>query len=377
MKLFVILAITPLILAVAGVAAVQAAPCPCDTNATLIDSDGAGLAAYLGGNTVCAAMHSNDALAPWQEYQSGTTATGGPLIRYPSQVVGSWSTTGTGVNTMAIYNYAANGTYQYAVCQSGATTTFCGAIYGGRNIVATLRAGAVSCGLDAQYEIWGWKGSQVSKEFVADGGDWESQGVGIDAGEVVLGASCSAEKVSCVKDSNCPPAAPAGTGIAGPLNVAIRTKNGYLLHEVQMDAEESPDAIPQTGTGNPKVGKFETKASWDILSPASGWSSDTDDDMSDGKTSYIALHGTVFVPSGCDVYQGNGYSAFCSETVFGTAAEACGYELQNCSGDGAWADGRQFAEGVPGNWAMYMAVDASNFCSFEKICDSSDGVSCN
>jgi hypothetical protein len=226
-------------------------------------------------------------------------------------------------------------------------------------------------------EIWSWKESQVSADFIADGGDWKSLGLGIDAGDVVLDTTCSTERVTCEQGVDCPPAAPAGTGIDGPLNVAISTQDGYLLYEVQMDVEESLNAIPQTGRGNPKVGKFETKANWDILSPASGWSSNTDDDLSDGNPSYIALHGRVFVPNGCTVHQGSGYYAHCSDTVFETAVEACEYELQNCSGESAWADGSPFNGDQPGNWAMYLEVNASDFCSFEKLCDSHDGATCD
>jgi hypothetical protein len=227
------------------------------------------------------------------------------------------------------------------------------------------------------YEIWGWKESQVNRDFIADGGDWEGLGLGIDAGDVLLDTACSSEQVSCQKDVDCPPEAPAGTGIDGPLNVSLLTQDGYMLSEVHMDAEESPTAIPQTKNGNPRVGQFETQASWDVLSPAPGWSSDTDDDLSDGNTSYIALHGRVFVPNGCTVNQGDGYYALCSRTAFDTAVEACQYELQNCSGESAWADGSQFVEGKRKNWAMYLEVGASDFCSFEKICNSNDGLSCN
>jgi hypothetical protein len=227
------------------------------------------------------------------------------------------------------------------------------------------------------YEIWGWKESQISRDFIADGGDWEALGLGIDAGDVLLDTVCSAEQVSCQKGVDCPPNAPAGTGIDGPLNVSLLTQDGYVLSEIHMDAEESPSAFPQTKNGNPRVGQFETQASWDVLSPASGWSSDTDDSLSDGNTSYIALHGKVFVPNGCTVNQGDGYYALCSRTAFDTAVEACQYELQKCSGESAWADGTQFVVGKRRNWAMYMEVDASDFCSFEKICDSSDGANCN
>jgi hypothetical protein len=222
----------------------------------------------------------------------------------------------------------------------------------------------------------------VTVDFIADGGDWESEGLGIDAGDVVLATTCSSDQASCAVDV-CPPTEPDSPITDGPLNVALTTENGYLLYEVHMDAEESPDDIPQTGKGNPQVAKFETGGDWDILSPGSSWASGTDADLADGKMTNIALHGVVFIPNGCAEYQDlegeefDGYYTSCEEGPFGTDVESCANELDHCSGEGAWVDGEPFNVGKKRSWAMYLEAEAADFCTWAKVCDSSDGVSCN
>jgi hypothetical protein len=240
------------------------------------------------------------------------------------------------------------------------------------------------CDSTVTYEIWGWTESQVTVDFIADGGDWESEGLGIDAGDVVLATTCSSDQASCaVGDCSPAPTAPDSPIIDGPLNVALTTENGYLLYEVHMDAEESPDDIPQTGKGNPQVAKFETGGDWDILSPGSSWASDTDADLADGKMTNIALHGVVFIPNGCAEYQDlgdedlDGYYTSCEESPFDTDVESCANELDHCSGEGAWVEGKPFNVGKKRSWAMYLEAEAADFCTWAKVCDSPDGNTCN
>jgi hypothetical protein len=103
------------------------------------------LLALLGNRTVCAAVGNES----WQEFHTGNTNAGGPLIDYkkgpndrvdPSEPVGSWSIAANRVT----YNYGAGGTYVYDVCAAtGNTVNFCG---GSRNVTgATVRDGQVAC----------------------------------------------------------------------------------------------------------------------------------------------------------------------------------------------------------------------------------------
>lgn len=124
--------------------------CSCGAGARVAPA--AAIATLLGNKTVCASLSTSER---WQEYHAGTTTAGGTLTDYkkgpndpvdPSEVVGSWSTTGEGANARVIYNYGSGGTYQYEVCQAGASVSFCGTQYGGRNIAGSLSAGQVSCG---------------------------------------------------------------------------------------------------------------------------------------------------------------------------------------------------------------------------------------
>jgi hypothetical protein len=110
------------------------------------------IGALLFGKTVCAKLGTD----AWQEFHNGS-ASGGRVIDYklgptdkvdPSKDMGSWSLPGgTGANARVTYNYGSGGSYSYEVCQSGASVHFCGARYGGRDIIgATLKTGQQSCG---------------------------------------------------------------------------------------------------------------------------------------------------------------------------------------------------------------------------------------
>jgi hypothetical protein len=128
------------------------AACPCGAGTRVVEP---ALTTLLAGKTVCAALGAET----WQEFHGGGTAAGGPLSDWkrgpghsvdPSAVVGSWSIVNVpdaNAESLVKYQYTGGGVYLYSVCQNGASVTFCGAPYGGRNIAgATLRQGQVSCG---------------------------------------------------------------------------------------------------------------------------------------------------------------------------------------------------------------------------------------
>lgn len=135
---------------VMGGAAFAQEACPCGSGTRV--GNQAALAALLGNKTVCAAV-GNDA---WQEFHSGATVAGGPLIDYklgpghpvdPTETVGAWSViggAGARSGSSVSYRYTGGSTYVYAVCDAGATVNFCSAA---RNITgARLLAGQVACG---------------------------------------------------------------------------------------------------------------------------------------------------------------------------------------------------------------------------------------
>ena len=134
--------------------------CPCGGGTRVT---GPALVNLLAGRTVCGTAGGDQ----WQEFHSGATANGGPLIDWklgpghpvdPTTQVGTWSIADVDTaNTIAIYNYGSGGTYGYAVCLNGATVNFCGSAGAPRNartaatagtdvLNATLIAGQASCG---------------------------------------------------------------------------------------------------------------------------------------------------------------------------------------------------------------------------------------
>ena len=105
---------------VSGSALSQGCPCAGGTLITAV----AALTGQLAGRTVCG-MAGTDR---WQEFHSGASAAGGPLIDWklgpghpvdPSKQTGTWSVQGPDGSAAAVYNYGTGGTYAYAVCQEG------------------------------------------------------------------------------------------------------------------------------------------------------------------------------------------------------------------------------------------------------------------
>ena len=110
-----------------------------------------GLSVLLQGKTVCAALAADR----WQEYH----ATGLALIDYkrgpghpvdPTEQVGTWSiiTTGPASNPReeVRHSYTGGTSYQYRVCQIGATYTFQQVSPGSTTITgATILSGSVAC----------------------------------------------------------------------------------------------------------------------------------------------------------------------------------------------------------------------------------------
>ena len=111
------------------------------------------ISAILGGNTVCVPTTTIPTMT-WQELHVGTsTSTTGALIDFkrgpghavdPSETVGTWTVTGTGVgNSTVTHNYGAGGSYTYTVHSIGGTIYgFCGA---GPEIVARIKPGSGAC----------------------------------------------------------------------------------------------------------------------------------------------------------------------------------------------------------------------------------------
>ena len=86
----------------------------------------------------------------WQEFHQGTSAAGGNLIDYkkgptdpidPSTSVGAWAILGSGDTSRVQYTYGAT-SYQYAVCSQSTNTHFCGAQFGGRDIMNAKLGGS-------------------------------------------------------------------------------------------------------------------------------------------------------------------------------------------------------------------------------------------
>lgn len=120
------------------------------TNSTLKQT----LTSELSGNTVCASRNGDR----WQEFHGSdgkvTDYKRGPNDPVdPSEVVGTWSVTGTATNTVVVYNYGSGGTYSYAVWRDTASGIyhFCGVAngtvsYNGNNVTnAQLQTGLSRC----------------------------------------------------------------------------------------------------------------------------------------------------------------------------------------------------------------------------------------
>jgi hypothetical protein len=137
--------VTSLLLAYAGLAQAQSTTiCTCDSSAVRVDSGT--LTGLLTNKMVCGKIGSE----VWQEWHNGGAV--GQLVDYkkgpgdpvdPSAVVGSYVVNGD--NTVS-YSYPVppTATYKYDVCLVSSTNsyTFCGANYGGRNVVGVRIGGA-------------------------------------------------------------------------------------------------------------------------------------------------------------------------------------------------------------------------------------------
>ncbi len=122
----------------------------CD-NASRLNA--AQIGALLAGNTVCVPAVTVPTMT-WQELHSGGAA-GGSLIDFkrgpghpvdPSETVGSWTVTGTGVgNSFVIHNYGTGGSFTYEVHGTGNVGdnhSFC---VGGTEIVGRVKPGGGAC----------------------------------------------------------------------------------------------------------------------------------------------------------------------------------------------------------------------------------------
>lgn len=128
--------------AVATFAALAQGACPCGSGTRVVEPQ---LTVLLANRTVCGSAGGDS----WQEFHSGSTASGGPLIDYkkgpqdavdPTQTVGTWGVS----NDVVTYTYPSAGAYQFAVCQADNNTlNFCGAA---RNVTgARLINGQAAC----------------------------------------------------------------------------------------------------------------------------------------------------------------------------------------------------------------------------------------
>lgn len=122
----------------------------CDNSTRL---NAAAISALLGGNTVCVPTTTIPTMT-WQELHQGTS--GGPLIDYkrgpghpvdPSETVGSWTVSGSGVgNATVTHAYSGSGgTYIYSVHGTGIVGTDHSFCVGATEIVARVKAGGGAC----------------------------------------------------------------------------------------------------------------------------------------------------------------------------------------------------------------------------------------
>lgn len=92
-------------------------------------------------------------------------------------------------------------------------------------------------------------------------------------------------------------------GEAQTLRVTIATDNGWRMSETHVATAESLERLPQTGSGNPKVGHFDfsgehdglTEVVYDIAMDALVWG--TDDRL------YLAVHAVVFLEEETGIWE--------------------------------------------------------------------------
>lgn len=128
--------------AIAGQAAAQ-----CTANERL--NSASAINTHLSDKTVCGTGVGANAGDQWQEYhQAGVTLTEyakGPNDPVdPTHAVGSWTTSGSGSNSVVTYSYNDGGSFSFNVHYDGTTTEFCNG--NSQVATATLRSGQQGCG---------------------------------------------------------------------------------------------------------------------------------------------------------------------------------------------------------------------------------------
>ena len=126
-------------------AAVSAPGCACAGTEQLLDG---AVSAALSGNTVCVPNGGTDWF--WQEQHRTSLdlfdfKKGSDPVD-PTEEVGTWATSGSGVNSVVTHSYLGGSSFAYKVCRAGASTTygFCPTV-GGATIFATIKAGISGC----------------------------------------------------------------------------------------------------------------------------------------------------------------------------------------------------------------------------------------
>ena len=141
--------------------AAQSQTCICNGGSGTQLTTVAAVQAVLANKMVCAAV----GVEQWQEWHNGVTS--GPVVDYkmgpghpvdPPSAVGTYqvvdlaaspriSRAQRAAGAAVAYTYGAK-TYTYGVCQTGATYAFCGAAFGGRDIMGarvSATGGLQSC----------------------------------------------------------------------------------------------------------------------------------------------------------------------------------------------------------------------------------------
>ena len=102
----------------------QASAQTCSCNGALTRVTGTALSTLIVGQTACATLGGSS----WQSYHQS----GGSLIDYkkgpsdpvdPTKVMGTWSINSDKVQ----YNYGTGGVFEYEVCGTSSSATYCGA----------------------------------------------------------------------------------------------------------------------------------------------------------------------------------------------------------------------------------------------------------
>jgi hypothetical protein len=128
-----------LTLACSGAALAQG--CPCNAAGTRTAS-AAALTSLLSNKMVCGSVGGDS----WQEWHNGSSS--GVVVDYkmgpshpndPSTTVGTYA---VNADNTVTYTYGSQ-TYKYAVCSTARSIyTFCGAVYGGRDLPNTVVGGS-------------------------------------------------------------------------------------------------------------------------------------------------------------------------------------------------------------------------------------------